>query len=353
MRALPAYAAGLLLALSTAPSPASAGDVRASGKLISGAATGPPIEVASSERVEGLNADRLDGFDAADFAATGHGHAGVPYANVIVVSPSGGDFTSIQAAIDSVTDASAVNPYLIWIGPGVYEEPVTTKDGIDLHGAGRDLVVIRSPLPGSTGSLVTLGGNGEVRSLTVDSSITVADGALTALRGIQMSGDSPRLVDVEVRTTVVCGDPDIDFSSTGIQANSGASPTLERVTVEARVTGSQASGLCHARAFLVGQGGMPVLDDVSLVAEGTDVEPGTSIAIALNAEGSLPLVRDSVLVATGADFANRAFQVLTVSGQTSGVRAAHSQVIGAVFGSNVVCVGAYDGDFVVLGAGCI
>lgn len=352
MRSLP-IAAVFLLIVSLQPSPVSAGDIRASGKLISGTASGPPLEVASPERVDNLNADRLDGFDATDFALADHTHASSPYANVIVVSPSGGDFTSIQAAIDSVTDASAVNPYLIWVGPGVYEETVTTKPGIDIHGAGRDLVVIRKTASSVGGALVTLRGNGELRSLTVEHSATSAGGTLPVyLYGISISQSSPRLVDVAVRTTVTCNDPGINFSSNGINTIGGASPTLERVSVEARATGSQASGLCNAVAFVPVNQGVSVLDDVTLVAEGTTVAPGSSIAIALKAQGTVAVVRDSVLIATGAEFGNRAFQTLNGPSFSSAIRAAHSQVIGSIQGSDIVCVGAYDADFAPLGPGC-
>jgi len=352
MRPLP-IAAAFLLIVSLQPSPASAGDIQASGKLISGAASGPPLEVASSERVDNLNADQLDGFDATDFAPADHSHASAPYANVIVVSPSGGDFTSIQAAIDSATDASAANPYLIWVGPGVYDEVVTTKEGIDIHGAGRDLVVIRRTASSSGGALVTLRGNGELRSLTVDHTLTFAEGVISVfLRGISISASSPRLVDVAVRATVTCNDPEINFSSTGIHTIGGGSPTLERVSVEARATGSQAAGICNAAAFVPVNGGVAVLDDATLVAEGTTVAPGGSSAIALYAQNTVAIVRDSVLLATGGELGNRALQTLGGPGSTSAIRAAHSQVIGSTQGSDIVCVGAYDADFVPLGAGC-
>ena len=42
--------------------------------------------------------------------------------NVIYVKKIGGDFTSIKAAVDSITDSSDENRYLISVGPGIFEE---------------------------------------------------------------------------------------------------------------------------------------------------------------------------------------------------------------------------------------
>jgi hypothetical protein len=39
-------------------------------------------------------------------------------ANVVTVATSAGDFTGVQAAIDSITDASSSNPYLVRVAPG-------------------------------------------------------------------------------------------------------------------------------------------------------------------------------------------------------------------------------------------
>lgn len=78
------------------------------------------------------------------------------YNNMVTVSSIGGDFTTIQAAIDSITDASASNRYVVRIYPGRYVENVVMKDYVDLMGvSGRKGVEIY----GTTGTLLTLPAN--------------------------------------------------------------------------------------------------------------------------------------------------------------------------------------------------
>ena len=69
---------------------------------------------------------------------------GSPYANVVVVAQSSGDFTGVQAAIDSITDASADNPYLVWVAPGVYDDwgVLTMRPHVHVQGAGQGATVI-------------------------------------------------------------------------------------------------------------------------------------------------------------------------------------------------------------------
>ncbi len=69
---------------------------------------------------------------------------GSPYANVVVVAQSSGDFTGVQAAIDSITDASAANPYLVWVAPGVYDDwgVLTMRPHVHVQGAGQGATVI-------------------------------------------------------------------------------------------------------------------------------------------------------------------------------------------------------------------
>ena len=68
---------------------------------------------------------------------------GQEYQQVVTVAKSGGDFTSVQSAIDSINDASASKIYTVLIYPGIYAENVTTGDYINLKGIDRDSCIIR------------------------------------------------------------------------------------------------------------------------------------------------------------------------------------------------------------------
>jgi len=101
--------------------------------------------------------------------------AAVPYAlqaqhaappgNVVIVAKSNGDFTSIQAAINSITAASSSNPYLVWVGPGWYNETVTLKPYVHLQGAGQGVTFIQAAASG--GAVLTLSSDTTVRDLSV------------------------------------------------------------------------------------------------------------------------------------------------------------------------------------------
>lgn len=60
----------------------------------------------------------------------------VIYGETVTVAKTGGDYATIQAAVDSITDAAADKPYIVLIYPGVYDEDVRLKDYVSLHGIG-------------------------------------------------------------------------------------------------------------------------------------------------------------------------------------------------------------------------
>lgn len=71
------------------------------------------------------------------------------YQNVVVVAKSGGDYTSIQAALDGITDNNQYNRYLVWVAPGLYVETVKTKPYVAIQGSGAGVTVILSTISSS------------------------------------------------------------------------------------------------------------------------------------------------------------------------------------------------------------
>src|SRR3990172_4553953 len=65
-------------------------------------------------------------------------------AHRLVVATSGGDYTSISAALAAVSP-TASDPYVIDVMPGTYTENVTMKSYVHLRGAGREVTTIQSP----------------------------------------------------------------------------------------------------------------------------------------------------------------------------------------------------------------
>ena len=68
--------------------------------------------------------------------------------HVVTVAPSGAMFTSVAAAIASITTASSGNPYVVYVWPGLYvEPPFSMKSFVSITGRGGHnfAVVLQEP----------------------------------------------------------------------------------------------------------------------------------------------------------------------------------------------------------------
>lgn len=159
------------------------------------------------------NADTVDGHHASAFQQH--------YQNLLVVAKSGGDFTTITDALNSITNNSPANPFTIYVAPGVYTETVTMKPYVDIEGAGEQATKITFTNTGSyvTGTVVG-SNNAELRFLTVEST----GGSNIAFAIYNSCGNTLRLTHV---TAIASGGWNY---TRGVTIDCGSTPTLINVT---------------------------------------------------------------------------------------------------------------------------
>ena len=204
-----------------------------------------------------LNADLLDGSHASVFQQK--------YANVVVVAKSGGDYTTIGAALAAITGASATNRYLVWVAPGTYTETVTMKQYVDIQGAGE--LVTKITYGGSAGfSTGTVIGadNAELRFLTVENT-----GGNTYAIAIYNGSASPRL------THVACIASGGATTTYGVRNFTG-SPVMTHVAVSVTTSGTLAYGVYN------GTSSAPELTEVTVDVSGAGTHYGIRTEISSN-----------------------------------------------------------------------
>jgi hypothetical protein len=198
---------------------------------------GPDTRIASVpyalQAQEAVDADTVDGLHAHQLAHHYH--------NLVVVAKSGGDFASVQAAIDSISDATEANAYLVWVAPGVYEEQVEMKPHVHLQGAGQDVTTIASDAnsdvwPPDQVTLV-LSSHSSLRDLTVEND-GAADGH-TAMLARQGCMDT-LVADVTARAT----GGGVGHSAIFLE-ETAADVTLQQVTALAENASSNNTGLVY------------------------------------------------------------------------------------------------------------
>jgi hypothetical protein len=101
------------------------------------------------------------------------------YQQTVTVAKSGGDFTTIQGAIDSITDATTSKRYCVLVYPGDYAETVVGKDYVEIMGMeAREAVNIT----GATGPLYTFPDDeGHIFNLKFSLSPTTADQTIVSI----------------------------------------------------------------------------------------------------------------------------------------------------------------------------
>lgn len=174
------------------------------------------------------------------------------YKNVVVVAQSGGDYTSVAAALNSISDNSSTNGYLVYVAPGVYTETVYMKPYVDIEGAGENVTRI-TQVASASNSTVIGASNAELRFLTVE--IT---GGTWYSSAINNGSASPSLLHV---TASAFGST---IQNVGISNSGSSSPTMNNVTASA----SGSSATLNAGVFNISSSS-PTMNNVTASASGS------------------------------------------------------------------------------------
>jgi len=199
----------------------------------------------------GLNGDvQVTGnLAAVSFSGNGSGLSNVAhYKSTVIVSPAGTAAESgadLLAALASITDASASNPYLVKIEPGIYDVGsvvLQMKQYVDMEGSGVGTTTITGNVDGDTTGVVMGASNAELRFIKVENSgggnsanaiynnssspvitnvTAIASGAFISNRGIKNNCSFPTVTDVIAAASGAA------ILNWGIQ-NSGSSPNHDQ-----------------------------------------------------------------------------------------------------------------------------
>ena len=264
-----------------------------------------PTVLASDGTGSGLDADLLDGRDSLDLM--------LQVGNCLTVSPScpavaaealaARCWKTVSEALAAINGsdlplATAMNRYVIKVGPGIYNESFTMKPFVDIEGSGQKLTTVSDALDSS--SVVGGADNAELRSLTVEN--TGGGAGLSIAVG-----------------------------------NFAAAPMYRHVTF--RASGGGAGNI----AMVSSSNASPTLVHATLLALD---ETGLDAAVETNTTSTV-VIRDSVLEGD-----NRS----ALAGNGSTLSIVNTQLIGPVVDgagvNTITCLGAYDAAFAELGTDC-
>ncbi len=229
-----------------------------------------------------------------------------PAENMVSVATSGTGFTSVAAALASITDASATNPYVVQVGPGIFDETslCSVPSFVTLRGSGRAATIVRSARTSASvdeaSATVSLATDAELQDLRVENA--GLSQMSSAIYGEDLSSDT-RLFNVAAsvegnggthHVAVHVGDSDLLIESCELTA-SGA--TTSNVAFQSRDTGAAfAQPVLHGSTLL----GLDVTNgvgaDVNLTALNVDscTIRGDSVGILATTNGTTTVLNSTV-----------------------------------------------------------
>jgi len=253
--------------------------------------------------------------------------------NVVTVAKSKGDFTDINAAIASITDASATKRYVIFIAPGIYTPSahIVMKEYVSITGSGEGSTLISGFIGSSdfdADSALIVGANHT--SLT---NLTIKNyGFNTRSYSIALILDqvSMRIENITVEATGVSS------NNYGVYLYSSSDSIIKNITAGATGSGAYNSGIT-----VIGAGSVVLSNIVAYARNGTNSNH------AVENSAARVFIRRSTLDAEDAG----SYGIKNFPNNASVTRVSQTSVLRRVTGDHIICI-LCDDSAGALGSGC-
>jgi hypothetical protein len=266
-----------------------------------------------------------------------------PLKNVITVAKANGKFTDPVAAVNSITDASATNPYLVVIGPGVYTitQTLVMKPYVDIAGSGENVTKIAGAISGSlpsSSAIISGATSSTLSSLRVDNTgggpysialsnssasptlqnVTITASGGTTNFGIYDDHSSPKMNNV---TAIAAGGQ----YCYAVRGNS-SSPTMNNLTAVAFAATQANAGMLFVASS------SPVMTNVTIMGDH---------GVAIYSSSSATISRSTI---------NGSLVGIQTSDGTAKV--SQSTIVNGAVGGNIACVACDNGSGKALDGNC-
>jgi hypothetical protein len=250
---------------------------------------------------------------------------------IVIVSPKPGDtpLSNGTALLNNLAgiDVDANNPYLIKLGPGIYDLETTglqMKEYVSIEGSGEMATKITSAVNSVSSATVMGADNAELRFLTVENTGVGVGNRIAILN----SSVSPSLTHM---TVTAFGGTNSNF---GVRNLSSSSPKMTNVTATASGGTNNYAVFNNASA--------PTMTNSTVTASG-----GTNNYGVFNSSSSTVKINHSIIKGTTNTIYNNSPAITRIANTQLDGGAAYNQA-----GGTLTCVGAYDENYAALNASC-